>query len=315
MKTSGHVPVPGGHELYYELFGAPDGLPVLYLHGGPGAGFTEKDKIFFDPDKHHVLFFDQRGAGRSRPFASLKNNTTGDLIRDINLLLERFGMERVLLFGGSWGSTLALVYAIRYPERVSGLLLRGIFPGHIESTKYYINGGVRTFFPDAWERFLSHVPQKNRLHPARYYYRMMQSRDEAVREKYSYEWAFYEFSIFKQEPLQENEIDTLLRNYSYRSLAPMEAWYVKNNFFLPDNYIYDHAEALSQFPVSIVHGRYDMICPPVYAWELHRKIAGSRLRFTCAGHAASEPETEAALKEELDILYDEIQNRHEHEQT
>ncbi len=315
MKTSGHVPVPGGHELYYELFGAPDGLPVLFLHGGPGAGFTEQDKRFFDPEKHRVLFFDQRGAGRSRPFAGLKNNTTGDLIRDINLLLERFSMDRVLLFGGSWGSTLALVYAIRYPERVSGLLLRGIFPAHSESIRYYVDGGVRTFFPEAWERFLSHVPEKNRRNPSRYYFRMMQSRDASLREKFSYEWAFYEFSIFRQRAMPEKEIEAELRNFSYRSLAPMEAWYVKNNFFLPENYIFDHAEALEQFPIAIVHGRYDMICPPVYAWELHRKIPGSRLIFTHAGHAATEPETEAALKKELELMYETILERERNEKT
>ena len=296
--AKGHVSVGDGHRLYYERCGKKNGVPAVFLHGGPGTGFVEKHKALFDFQTFNVLFFDQRGAGRSRPYGTTKNNTTWDLVRDITFLLDKFGIERAVIYGGSWGSTLALVYAIKHPERVAGLVLRGIFLSNKAGARYYLQGGVGNFAPEAWERFVSHVPRKNRNDVAGYYRRMISSPNKAIRQKFCYEWSWYEMSIvaLKVDP---GKIDAMLQEYSYESLAILESHYITRDCFLPSNYILKNAAKLSRFPVAIVHGRYDLICRPVEAWQLHRKVKGSRLHFVVGGHAASEPAVKRMIKNEL----------------
>jgi proline iminopeptidase len=194
---SGQFSVTDGHSLYYERFGKLGGVPVLFVHGGPGAGFSEEDKAFFDPELFDVLLFEQRGSGRSTPFASLEDNHTDALVDDITRLLDAFDMPRVLLFGGSWGSTLSLVYAIRNPSRISAMLLRGIFLADARSIEHFIGGGVEKLFPEVWERFVSQVPDERRGDLAGYYLEQMQSPDEDVRERFCFEWGQYELSLIK----------------------------------------------------------------------------------------------------------------------
>ncbi|MBI3556851.1 MAG: prolyl aminopeptidase [Deltaproteobacteria bacterium] len=293
--------VSGGHQLYYEVHGNARGLPVLYVHGGPGGGCSKADHRFFDFKKTRVIFFDQRGAGKSRPFASTKNNTTDELVGDINRLLDHLGLERVFLFGGSWGSTLSLVFAIRHPERALGLLLRGIFLGTKAENDYYLKGGIRLYFPEIWERFLSHVPRKARNNPAAYYQKQMHSRSRAIRQAYAFEWAFYEFSIMK---LHTTEADTTkaIRSFPFEALSRLEAHYILRNCFLPENYILENAARLAHLPISIVQGRYDMVCPPEAAFRLHEQLPGSRLHVVTAGHTAREKPIEKMLISEMKRL-------------
>ena len=294
----GYLKVTDGHKLYYEFCGNKNGIPVLFLHGGPGSGFVDAHKNAFDLKKFNLILFDQRGAGRSKPFASLKANTTAHLISDINKILDFAVIEKALLFGGSWGSTLALAYALKYPERVLGLQLRGIFLGDSQSVRYYLNGGVEIHAPEAWERFVRQVPEKNRKDIVDYYFKKMRSKKYSERKKACYEWARYEMSIMKMK-ISEKEIEEYVGEYSYMSLAPLEAHYLRKNCFMPDNYILENAHKLSGIPVSIVHGRYDLICQPRDAYLLHKEINSSRLKLVTAGHSASEREIEKAQKSEL----------------
>ena len=294
----GYFATTDGYRLYYERYGNPKGIPAIYLHGGPGSGFRDGDKRFFDPRKFNVLLFDQRGAGRSKPFASLKANTTGKLVQDICRLLDHFSMDKVLVFGGSWGSTLALVFAILHPERVRAMLLRGIFLADKQSIDHYLGGGVEPFFPEAWQRLSSLVPAAHRKDMLSYYLSKMRSKSPAVRKKYLSEWARYEMSILKLE-VNEQQIKELLKGHSYRSLALLEAHYIKHRCFLAENFILKNSRRISAIPLSIVHGRYDFVCPPSQAFRLKQKLPEARLTYVCAGHSASEPEIERALLEEM----------------
>lgn len=303
MKTGhpyakGHVSVGDGHRLYFERCGNPRGVPAVFLHGGPGTGFVEKHKALFDFKRFDVLFFDQRGAGRSTPYGSTKHNTTWDLVDDITFLLDKFGIKKAVIYGGSWGSTLALVYAIKHPERVAGLVLRGIYLSNRDGAKYYLQGGVANFAPEAWERFVAMVPKKNRKDVAGYYRRMCASKNKTVRRNFCYEWSRYEMSIVALK-VDLKQIDEMMKEYSFESLAILESHYITRDCFLPPNYILKNAAKLSRFPVAIVHGRYDLICRPIEAWQLHQKVKGSRLHFVIGGHAALEPAVKRMLKNEL----------------
>ena len=290
--------VTGGHKLHFETVGHRDGLPVLYLHGGPGGGCTKADRRFFDLKKTRVTFFDQRGAGKSRPFASTVNNTTDELVGDINQLLDHVGLKRVFLFGGSWGSTLALVYAIRHPERVTGMLLRGIFLGTKKENDFYLRGGMRNFFPEIWERFISHVPVKARRNPAAYYQRQMNSRSPEIRKIYAFEWAFYEFSVARLHAT-EAETTKTIKAFPYEALSRLEAHYILKNCFLPENYILKNVARIAHLPVSIIQGRYDMVCPPSAAFALHEALPRSALHIVTAGHTAREKPIEEKLISEM----------------
>lgn len=293
-----YLKVSDGHKLYYEMCGNKTGIPVLFLHGGPGSGFVESHKNVFDLRIFNLILFDQRGAGRSKPFASLKANTTSKLVSDINKILDFAGIEKALLFGGSWGSTLALTYAIKYPQRTLGLVLRGIFLGDSQSIKHYLNGGTSVQAPAEWERFVAQVPEKNRKDVVDYYFRKMKSKKYSERKKACYEWAHYEMSLIKMK-ITEAQVDEYVKEYSYMSLAPLEAHYLRSTCFLPDNYIIKNAHKLNDLPVAIVHGRYDLICPPRDAYKLHKKLPNSTLHMVVAGHSAGEQEIEKALKAEL----------------
>jgi proline iminopeptidase len=294
----GYARVSGGHRLYYERCGNKNGIPAVFLHGGPGTGFVEKHKALFDFELFDVLFFDQRGAGRSRPFGSTRANTTWHLVRDITFLLDKFGIKKAVVYGGSWGSTLALVYAISHPERVAGLVLRGIFLANRAGSDYYLGGGVAAFAPEAWERFAGLVPPEQRHDIANYYRRHMVSGPKSARRKFCYEWSRYELSLVALK-VDEAQIERMLQEYSFESLAILESHYITRDCFLPPDFILKNAAKLSSMPVAIVHGRYDLICRPIEAWQLHKTIAGSRLHMVIGGHAASEPAVKRMLKQEL----------------
>jgi len=292
---SGYIDVSDGHSLYFELYGNPKGIPVLFLHGGPGAGFSDKDKQFFNKRIYNVIFFDQRGSSRSKPFGSTENNTTQDLVSDINKILDHLEFERIFIFGGSWGSSLALVYAIHHPERVKGLILRGIWLANKYGLEHYINGGIKEFFPDVWNRFAKLVPEGE--NPVSYYLDKMLSDDKKVSDKYAYEWAYYEMSFYTINKIADP--DEILKTFSYKSMAILEAYYIKNNCFLPDDFIMNNVGKIKNINVSIVQGRYDFICPPAQAFRLHSGLNKSKLNITNAGHSSSDIENKRKLISEL----------------
>ncbi len=288
----GYLDVGDGHSLYYELCGNPKAKPVLFIHGGPGQGCSPNSRRFFNPKKWNIILFDQRGAGRSKPFASTKANTTWKLVSDIRKLLQFLKIGKVFLFGGSWGSTLSLVYAIKHPETVTGILLRGVFLGRKWDMYYTFGGGAEEYFPDSWERFASKVPKGIRGNSSklmRYYYQKMLSKNKAVARKYAFEWSRYELSMLKLS-MPEKAIKAVMKEYNYISLATLECHYMVNKCFLPENYILKNAHRISsrKIPVSIVQGRYDILCPPIQAWLLHKAIPKSKLVLLPGGHGSSE---------------------------
>lgn len=301
IKTykKGYLNIGDNYKIYYELSGNPKGKPVLFVHGGPGGGFREKDKRFFNPKLFNIITFDQRGAGKSKPFASIENNTTSKLVEDIRKLLKFLRIKKVIIFGRSWGSTLSLVYAIKYPKSVVRLILSGIFLGTKEDNDYFIYNS-RHIFPEVWEEMISLVPEKNRNNIYEYYFNMIKSRDKKISKKYGRMWAKYESSISKLK-YSENEVIKSIQKMKL-NLSLIELYYIVNNCFLPKNFILKNAYKLNHTPVSIVHGRYDIVCSPLNSYKLHKKIKNSKLYYTLGGHSSSDKETEERLVKEMDKL-------------
>lgn len=295
---NGYLDVGDGHEIYYELCGNPKGFPILYLHGGPGAGCGQNDRRFFDPKKCCIIIFDQRGSKRSRPYASTRFNATYDLIEDIRKLLAHCGQRKAMFFGGSWGSTLALACAITYPETVRAMVLRGIFLSERADVRDYCEGIPNTKFPELWERFISHVPLSARENPAEYYFKQMISVNSGLRGFYAYEWAYYESARSTLEPTGERELHQKIMNGSYLSCSVLEAYYIRILCFLNEGFILKNADRIPKVPVSIIHGRYDDVCSVEGAFRLHRAIPGSSLHVVVAGHARTEPEIQKKLVSE-----------------
>ncbi|TDL99566.1 MAG: prolyl aminopeptidase [Flavobacteriaceae bacterium] len=295
-NKSGFLKVSEIHQIYYEDCGNPNGEVILFLHGGPGMGFSDLDKRFFDFKINRVLFFDQRGSSRSIPFGCIEENTTGDLVKDINQLLDYLAIEKVLIFGGSWGTTLGLVFAIQNPSRVRGLLLRGVFLANKESIDYYLEGGVKKEFPEVWKRFSQNVPSDSKCTIAEYYSNKMINGNPNEKRFYAYEWSFYEISIFKKN-ITEQEVDAILNRIPFESLSIMESYYLKNQCFISENYILENINKLEQIPIKIVHGKQDAICPVSFVIELDSKLKNSELYVLQGGHSDFEPEIENKLIE------------------
>ena len=300
---SGHIRVSDVHQLYYEQCGNPNGKPVVFLHGGPGAGLDPDYRRFFDPEAYRVILFDQRGAGRSIPHASLDDNTTWHLVQDIEHIREHFGIEKWLVFGGSWGSTLSLAYAETHPERVSGLVLRGIFLCRPQEIRWFYEEGqgASAIFPETWEQYVRIIPEAERVDMIGAYYRRLTNADEAVRREAAYAWSIWEGSALKLLPDQK-VIDEFTEPEKAIALARIECHYFVNNcFFETDNYLLDHIDRIRHIPAVIVHGRYDIICPVLNAWDLHRAWPEASLRIIRdAGHASTEPGIISALVEATD---------------
>ena len=302
---SGHLRVSPVHELYYEQCGNPNGRPVVFLHGGPGAGLVPNYRRFFDPAAYRIILFDQRGAGRSVPHASLEDNTTWHLVADIELLREHFGVEQWLVFGGSWGSTLALAYAETHPERVGGLVLRGIFLGRQSEPRwlYEDSHGASAIFPDGWEEFVRIIPEAERSNMIAAFYRRLTSPDESVRFEAARAWSIWESSVLKLIP-DQTLIDEFSAPDTAAALARIECHYFMNNCFLEtDNQLIERVDRIRHIPAVIVHGRYDIICPLTNAWDLHRAWPEAALEIIpAAGHSVTEPGIADALIRATDSL-------------
>jgi proline iminopeptidase len=297
---TGMLDLDGRHRMYFEVSGNPAGVPVVFLHGGPGAGTHAHHRRYFDPRHYRIILFDQRGAGRSEPFGDLTENTTPHLVADMEKLRLHLGIDRWMLFGGSWGSTLALAYGESHPDRVIAMVLRGIFLGRMFEVDWFLRG-MRGFFPEAWSRFAGFLPPDERGDLLASYHRRLTDADPEIHMPAARVWSAYEgaCSTLRHDPDVEAEFGA---SRLALGLARIEAHYFVNRLFLAENQLVDQLGMLSGIPVTVVQGRYDVICPIRSADELVRNWPGEHdangLDYRVvpdAGHAASEPGTRAAL--------------------
>ena len=293
--------VTDGHTLYLEECGNKDGVPVIILHGGPGGGCSPSMRRFFHPDLYRIVLFDQRGCGRSRPHASVTNNTTWDLIEDIEMIRTHLGIDKFTVFGGSWGATLSLLYAQSYPEHVRQLVLRGVFTMTQAELDWFYAGGAARFFPELWQRFIEMLPPAERGNVIEGFYRRLFSPDEEVQTKFARAWTSWESALATLEGA--SHVGSTPAAYA-RAFARIENHYFMNKGFLPeDGYIMANLHKIAHIPGVIVQGRYDMICPPETAFKLHEAWPSSRLIMApTSGHSLSEQGISSALLGVMDEI-------------
>lgn len=288
------------HLLYVDESGSKDGLPVLFVHGGPGSGCDASSRRFFDPAIYRIITFDQRGSGRSTPHASLEKNTTWDLVADMELIRQRLGVDKWVLFGGSWGSTLSLVYAQAHPDRVLGLILRGVFLSRPEEIQWFYQEGANRLFPDYWEDYLAPIPEAERGDLVQAFYRRLTGPDEIAQMHAAKAWAGWEGRTITLRPSP-----ALVKRFDKRALAiaRIECHYFINDSFLRPNQLLRDMPRIAHLPGIIVHGRYDVVTPLDNAWALHKAWPGSELQIIReAGHSAAEPGITDALVRAADQL-------------
>ncbi len=289
-NQSGYLQVDGDHSIYWEECGNPNGKPILFLHGGPGMGTSPYQRSLFNPDLYRIILFDQRGSGKSLPFSKLEQNTTWDLVSDIEHLRDHLGVKDWVVFGGSWGSTLALTYAIKHPEPVKGLILRGVFLCRPKEIHWYYQAGANRLFPDLWGNYIAPIPPEERDDFVTAYYKRLTSTDDTERSIAAQAWSGWEGSTsklyFDPALLADFTADKMAD-----SIARIECHYFLHNvFFDSDNWIIENIDSIRNIPCTIIQGRYDIPCPIESAWELHKAWPEAKLEIIPdAGHAATEP--------------------------
>ena len=293
---SGMLPVTDGHEIYYEQSGNPNGKPAIYLHGGPGGGCNPGQRRVFDPDKYRIILFDQRGCGRSKPFASLANNTTWDLVEDMERLRKHLDIEQWQVCGGSWGSTLALAYAQTYPNYVAELILRGIFTLRQSELDWYYQYGASRIFPDEWEKFLAPIPLDEQQNLIEAYYARLTGDDEDIQVQAARAWSMWEGSTINllQRP---GQIEHFGSEKFAIAFSRIECHYfIHKGWFESDNWLIEGASKINHIPTVIVQGRYDVCTPMATAWELHKAMPNAEFHIIAdAGHSFDEPGISDAL--------------------
>ncbi|MES2857112.1 MAG: prolyl aminopeptidase [Bdellovibrionota bacterium] len=285
-----HLRVSEIHELYVEEVGNPQGQPVLFLHGGPGAGMSPNHRRLFDPKHFRIILFDQRGAGQSRPHADLRDNTTWDLVSDIEKLRKHTGVDKWMVFGGSWGSTLALAYAETHPTAVSHLVLRGIFLCRESEVKWFYQEGAHWIFPDVWKKYLEPIPENERGDLLKAFYKRLTSNDEKTRLDAAKAWSGWEGATVHLLP-DETTFLKFTSDHMAVSLARIEAhFFVNKCWWRTDNQLIEDVGRIRHIPAVIIHGRYDVVCPVKNAFDLHAAWPEADLKIVAdAGHAFDEP--------------------------
>ena len=293
--------VGGGHRIYVEQCGNPDGIPVVVVHGGPGGGCSPAMRRYFDPTAYRVVLFDQRGCGRSRPHASVVANTTWDLVADMETIRTTLGIGRWIVFGGSWGATLSLIYAETHPDRAAYLALRGVFLMTRAELDWFYGGGAGLFWPDVWDRFVAPIPEDERSDLIAAYHRRLFSGDLIVETRYARAWAAWENALASFQT--DGATGESPADYA-RAFARLENHYFIHNGFLDsDDHILSRVGRIAHIPGTIVQGRYDMICPPASAWRLSEAWRKGELKLVGqAGHALSEPGISAELVDVMNRL-------------
>ncbi len=282
------------HRIYYEVSGNPQGLPVIFLHGGPGSGCNPNHRRYFDPQKYRIVIFDQRGCNRSSPQGSIENNTTQHLLKDIEAIREKLGIDQWLVFGGSWGATLALLYSEYFPQRVKGLILRGSFLARKTDLDWFVKEGANRIFPEDWEKFIGDLSAEERQDIAAFYYRHLRHENIQIRQEFTRRWSNWATRIVTWNLLEskpdETDIDTLVNQVS------IETHYAYHRYFISENQILNDIQKIPDVPVTVIHGRRDLTCTLEASWSLHKVLPGSELIIVPdAGHLASEPAMVNAL--------------------
>ena len=296
------ITVDDPHVIYVEESGNPDGIPVLFIHGGPGAGCESYHRCFFDPNVYRIILFDQRGSGRSTPHAELEGNTTQNLVADIEVIRDKLDINRWVLFGGSWGSTLSLVYAETHADRVMGLIVRGIFLTRKKEIDWFYQEGASRIYPDYWQDFIKPIPEDERNNLLQAYYKRLTGKNEIAQMQAAKAWSTWEGRTATLKS-NKNVIDHFESTHTALSLARIESHYFMNDSFLEENQILNNVDKLQNIPGIIVQGRYDLICPLESAWTLHQYWLNSELKIIVdAGHSATEAGTVDALVRATDEM-------------
>ena len=294
--NQGKLKVSDLHTIHYEESGNPDGKPVIFLHGGPGGGITPMYRQYFDPQQWRIVIFDQRGCGGSTPYAELRENTTWDLVSDIEKLRQELNIEKWVVFGGSWGSTLALTYAQTHPDSCKGLILRGIFMLRASEIRWFYQEGANHIYPDAWQEYLKPIPPEERGDLLSAYYKRLTSEDRQVRLEAARAWSVWEASTSKLIPSKASQQRFGQAEFA-EAFARIECHYfVNKGFFERENLLLENIDRISHLPGVIVQGRYDVVCPMITAWELHQAWQSAEfIVIEDAGHSVSEPGIKDAL--------------------
>jgi proline iminopeptidase len=286
---TGYLQVSKIHNIFYQLGGNPNGKPVIFLHGGPGGGCTPENFQYFNPEQFHIILHDQRGCGKSTPYGELKENNTQNLVADVEKLRKYLNLGPVILFGGSWGTTLALAYGETYPQNVKGMILRGIFTASKREIDHFYHGGTALYFPEHYQKLTALVGHPGEQNLPAQLLEKLKNRDPAVREKYARAWACYESKVSFLE-IQDQVIDYFLKKWNPYAFSLLESYYMLNNCFLEEGQLLQNADKLKDIPIILVNGRYDVICPPITAYRLHQKLPKSKLIIVeKAGHSSIEP--------------------------
>ncbi len=297
-----HINVSDQHTLYVEESGNAEGIPVLFVHGGPGGGTSSAHRCFFNPEKYRIILFDQRGCGRSIPHADLAHNTTEHLIADMETIRTQLGVDEWLLFGGSWGSTLSLLYAQQHPSRVCGLILRGIFLCRQQDIRWFYQQGASAIFPDYWQAFTQPIPVAERDDLVHAYHKRLTSANELERMSAAKAWSTWEGRCSTLVP-NNHLVNHYADPHTALSIARIEAHYFVNHGFIHENQILDNAHKITHINTTIIHGRYDMVCPIEQAYTLHKALPEAELHIVReAGHSAFE----AAITDNLIRATDEF---------
>ncbi|APD51192.1 prolyl aminopeptidase [Francisella hispaniensis] len=292
------------HTIYFEECGNPNGKPAVFIHGGPGGGIQPSYRQYFNPDKYRVILVDQRGCGKSTPFAELKENTTQDLIQDFEKIRKKLNIDKWMIFGGSWGSTLGLAYAQAYPEVVTELVLRGIFLGREKELSWLYQHGASMVFPDMWEKYIEPIPVEQRKDFISAYHSILTGDDEKLKQQAAIAWSVWEASTSKLF-IDKKSIDRYAEDKFSLAFARIECHYFKNKLFIQEAQLLKEAYKIKDIPGVIVQGRYDMVCPAVSAWDLHKVWPKAELDIIAdAGHSISEPGILEALVRATDKFAD-----------
>lgn len=300
-NNHGMLKVSDLHTLYWEECGNPEGRPVVFLHGGPGGGVAPDHRRFFDPKVYRIILFDQRGSGKSVPCAELRENDTWSLVKDIETIRNFLKIDKWVVFGGSWGSTLALAYAITHADRIKALVLRGIFLCRPSEIKWFYQEGASQIFPDVWDEYLKPIPENERHDMVTAYYKRLTHENSEIRLQAAKAWSKWEAATSRLIVDQKSIDDFDDPDYAL-SFARIECHYFTNNaFFETDNWLLENVHRIRHIPAAIVQGRYDVVCPARSAWDLHKAWPEAKFTFVPdSGHAAAEPGTRSALIEATD---------------
>jgi proline iminopeptidase len=289
------------HELYIEECGNPNGHPVIFIHGGPGGGVGPDDRRYFNPKDYRIILFDQRGAGKSTPAADLTDNTTWHLVEDIETIRVHLKIKKWLVFGGSWGSTLALTYAIQHPGAVVGLVLRGIFMIRKKEIDWFYQSGADAIFPDVWESYQNAIPEAERQDYVRAYYSRLTSPDLKIQMQAAKAWTTWEIATSRLYTPPELIAQTVTDDFAIKFARIECHYFIHRGFFKVDDWILKNVQNIKSIPMFIAQGRYDVVCPMTSAWDLHRALPAAELRIIAdAGHSSREPGIARALTEATD---------------